>query len=57
MIIKVTTIELATGKVSDERTANIKTVKGQTWLINHMNWAFTNKHGIQLHNVNDNPPE
>ncbi len=56
MIINVITINLATGKTHDERTCRLNTIPGQKWLIGHMNWAMSNNHGLQMHNVADKPP-
>lgn len=56
MMANVITINLANNAVHDERLVNLKNPAGQRWLINHMNWAMNNKHGIQMHNQQDKLP-
>ncbi len=56
MIIKVITIELATGKTHDERTTRLNTEAGQRWLHKHMTFAFSNGYGVQMLNQDDSEP-
>lgn len=56
MIIKVLTVELATGKQHDMRTVRLNTEAGQRWIAKHFTWAFSNGYGVQMHNQDDAEP-
>jgi hypothetical protein len=56
MLIKIITIDLATGAIIKEENCNIIKFSSQKWLIKHLIWAFTNGYGIQMLNVNDKEP-
>ncbi len=56
MIVRVTTYLMSDGKETATRLVNYQRHAEHKWLVNHMRWCFRNGHGVQIHEVNDEPP-
>jgi hypothetical protein len=57
MLVKVTTVELATGAIVGETNCNILRANGRKWLDKHMIWCFNNGHGLQMLKLGEKEPE
>ena len=45
---KVTTLNMATDVIYDERQIDHQNHSDRVWLTNHLHWAMRNNHGVQL---------